>query len=37
MHRWGFRYTRPTYRLKKADVEKQKHFQHDLDMVKKLL
>jgi transposase len=35
LHRWGFRYTRPTYRLKKADVEKQKHFQRDLDMVKK--
>jgi transposase len=26
LHRWSFRYTRPTYRLEKADLEKQKHF-----------
>ena len=37
LHRWGFRYTRPTYRLEKADSEKQESFQRDLDMVKKLL
>ena len=35
LHRWGFRYTRPTYRLEKADSEKQENFQRDLDMVKK--
>lgn len=35
LHRWGFRYTRPTYRLEKADSEKQKDFQRELDMVKK--
>lgn len=35
LKRWGFSYTRPTYRLVKADVEKQEAFQAELDMVKK--
>jgi transposase len=35
LHRWGFRYTRPTYRLEKANLEKQEYFQRELDVVKK--
>lgn len=31
----GFSYTRPTYTLAKADVEEQKRFLHDMEMVKK--
>jgi transposase len=35
MHRLGFRYTRPTYVLIKANEQKQQHFQVELDMIKK--
>ncbi|MGE6620014.1 helix-turn-helix domain-containing protein [Bacillus mycoides] len=35
LHRWGFTYTRPTYRLKKADPLKQKKFLQELDWIKK--
>jgi transposase len=35
LKRWGFSYTRPTYRLKKANAVKQQQFQQDIDMVKK--
>ncbi|MFX3625122.1 MAG: transposase [Ectobacillus sp.] len=35
LKRWGFSYTRPTYRLVKANPKKQKAFQLDIDMVKK--
>ncbi|WP_244149288.1 winged helix-turn-helix domain-containing protein [Anoxybacillus pushchinoensis] len=27
LHRWGFRYTRPTYTLKRANPRKQQEFQ----------
>ena len=35
LHRLELRYTRPTYVLKKADVQKQKQFQQQIDVVKK--
>jgi transposase len=36
LHRWGFTYTRPTYRLKKADPPKtEKKFLQELDWIKK--
>ena len=35
LHRLELRYTRPTYALKKADVQKQKQFQQQIDLVKK--
>ncbi|KAB2496778.1 transposase [Bacillus cereus] len=35
LHRWGFTYTRPTYRLKKADPLKQKKFLQELNWIKK--
>lgn len=36
LHRWGFSYTRPTYRLENADAERQERFQWELENVKKL-
>ncbi|SFD39189.1 Winged helix-turn helix [Bacillus sp. 491mf] len=35
LKRWGFRYTRPTYTLKRANLEKQAAFQRELNMIKK--
>lgn len=35
LHRMGFRYTRPTYTLKKANKTKQEAFITQLDMIKK--
>ncbi|QWH75397.1 transposase (plasmid) [Bacillus mycoides] len=35
LHRWGFTYTRPTYRLKKADPLKQQKFLRELNWIKK--
>ncbi|MES5938256.1 MULTISPECIES: winged helix-turn-helix domain-containing protein [unclassified Bacillus cereus group] len=35
LHRWGFTYTRPTYRLKKADPLKQQKFLQELNWIKK--
>ena len=35
LHRWSFTYTRPTYRLKKADPLKQKKFLQELNWIKK--
>ncbi|ARX70233.1 winged helix-turn-helix domain-containing protein [Bacillus thuringiensis] len=37
LHRWGFTYTRPTYRLQKTDPLKQKKFLQELDWIKKLI
>ncbi|MFZ0447176.1 MAG: winged helix-turn-helix domain-containing protein [Bacillus sp. (in: firmicutes)] len=37
LHRLELRYTRPTYVLKKADVQKQKQFQQQIDLVKKII
>jgi transposase len=37
LHRWGFTYTRPTYRLKKADPLKQQKFLRELNWIKKLI
>ncbi|MGH0945617.1 helix-turn-helix domain-containing protein [Bacillus mycoides] len=34
LHRWGFTYTRPTYRLKKADPLKQQKFLRELNSIK---
>jgi transposase len=36
LHRLGFRYTRPTYQLRKADPDLQAAFQHERNLVKKL-
>ena len=35
LKRWGFRYTRPTYTLKRADQNKQEAFKRELHMIKK--
>lgn len=35
LKRWGLRYTRPTYTLKRADPNKQKTFKQELSMIKK--
>ena len=35
LRRLGFRYTRPTYVLIKADKQKQENFEQELDMIKK--
>jgi transposase len=35
LHRWGFRYTRPTYTLKRANPQKQKEFQQEIELIKK--
>ncbi|WP_229174957.1 helix-turn-helix domain-containing protein [Bacillus cereus] len=35
LHRWGFTYIRPTYRLKKADPLKQQQFLRELNWIKK--
>ena len=35
LKRCGFRYTRPTYTLKRANPEKQAAFQRELNMIKK--
>ncbi|ALL11748.1 transposase [Bacillus thuringiensis] len=35
LHRWGFTYTRPTYRLKEADPLKQQKFLRELNWIKK--
>lgn len=35
LKRWGFSYTRPTYTLKRANRQKQKAFQQELEMIKK--
>nr|WP_027410583.1 IS630 family transposase [Anoxybacillus tepidamans] len=35
LHRWGFRYTRPTYTLKRANPQKQKEFQQEMELIKK--
>lgn len=35
LHRWGFTYTRPTYRLKKANPLRQKQFLLELEWIKK--
>lgn len=35
LKRWGLRYTRPTYTLKRADPNKQKTFKRQLDRIKK--
>ncbi|EJP81745.1 helix-turn-helix domain-containing protein [Bacillus cereus] len=37
LRRWGFTYTRPTYRLKKADPQKQQKFLRELHWIKKLI
>ena len=37
LKRWGFRYTRPTYTLKRADKNKQETFKRQLDVIKKTL
>ncbi|WP_238143304.1 winged helix-turn-helix domain-containing protein [Bacillus thuringiensis] len=37
LHRWGFTYTRPTYRLQKTDPLRQKQFLQELDWIKKLI
>lgn len=37
LHRWGFRYTRPTYTLKRANPQKQKEFQQEMELIKKLV
>ncbi|WP_245842379.1 transposase [Parageobacillus galactosidasius] len=37
LHRWGFRYTRPTYTLKRANPQKQKEFQQEMELIKKNL
>lgn len=37
LHRWGFRYTRPTYTLKRANPQKQKEFQQGMELIKKLV
>jgi hypothetical protein len=34
LHRWGFRYTRPTYNLKRANP--QKEFQREMELIKNL-
>ena len=35
LHRWGFRYTRPTYTLKRTNPQKQKEFQQEMELIKK--
>jgi putative transposase len=35
MHRLGFSFTRPTYTLEKADLEKQEKFKQDFKDIKK--
>ncbi|WP_307839160.1 MULTISPECIES: winged helix-turn-helix domain-containing protein [Bacillus cereus group] len=37
LHRWGFTYTRPTYRLKKVNPLRQKQFLQELEWIKKLI
>lgn len=37
LHRWGFRYTRPTYTLKRANLRKQQEFQEHVQELKKRL
>ena len=37
LRRLGFRYTRPTYVLVKADKQKQENFEQELDMIKKVM
>ena len=35
LKRWGFSYTRPTYTLKRSNLQKQEAFQREWEMVKK--
>ncbi|KYD22758.1 winged helix-turn-helix domain-containing protein [Parageobacillus toebii] len=37
LHRWEFRYTRPAYTLKRANPQKQKEFQQEMELIKKLV
>ncbi|MFL0531934.1 winged helix-turn-helix domain-containing protein [Bacillus bombysepticus] len=37
LHRWGFTYTRPPYRLKKENPLKQQKFLRELNWIKKLI
>ncbi|WP_257141477.1 helix-turn-helix domain-containing protein [Bacillus toyonensis] len=37
LHRWGFTYTKPTCRLKKANPLKQQKFLQELNGIKKLI
>ena len=35
LHRLNLSYTRPTYTLEKADIEKQENFKQDFEVLKK--
>ncbi|MHB1650846.1 MAG: helix-turn-helix domain-containing protein [Desulfitobacteriaceae bacterium] len=35
LHRFNLRYSRPTYTLKKADLEKQENFINEFEVIKK--
>ncbi|WP_415688363.1 helix-turn-helix domain-containing protein, partial [Geobacillus stearothermophilus] len=36
LHRKGLSWTRPTYTLEKGDPDRQKHFEKQMDLIKKL-
>ncbi|WP_431195581.1 winged helix-turn-helix domain-containing protein [Geobacillus stearothermophilus] len=36
LHRKGLSWTRPTYTLAKGDPDRQKHFEKQIDFIKKL-